>query len=190
MEINASGLFTFPLSEEEKQIVDECIPVRTYAKGTVLLEEGRVATECYFNVKGLVRCYYLIDGEEKTTQFYTEGDSICSLTSYLQRTPAPHYLACIETSTLAVLSYEKEQELFQRFPKFESLCRLSMESNFGDHQHRMDHYLITSPEQRYLHLQATQPALVNRVPQYLLASYLGIKPESLSRIRKRVALKH
>lgn len=177
------------LNEEETQAIIECIPVRTFERGTVLLKEGQIATECYFNIKGCVRLYYLIDGEERTTAFFTEEQSIASLTSYVNKTPANHYLSCVEDTTLAVLNYDKERELYRRVPKFESLCRLSMEEEFGKQQEFLAKFVTTSPEERYLDLLQTRPELLNRVPQYHLASYLGVKPESLSRIRKRVSLK-
>lgn len=180
-----------PLTQEEGNIVKECIPVKTYKKGTILLEAGQVSTECYFVMSGCVRHYYITEeGEEKTTFFYTEEGSVASLTSYMNQTPADHYFACLEDCVLAVLGYEKEKELYQRFPRFESLCRVGMEKNFGAHQEMLAKFITQSPEQRYLNLLQTRPDLMNRVPQHQLASYLGVKPESLSRIRKRIALKN
>jgi CRP-like cAMP-binding protein len=178
-----------PLTEEETEVLNDCIPIRSFKKGTVLLREGQIATECYFNIEGCVRHYYLSDGEERTTQFYTEQQSIASMNSYLNKVPANHYLECLEDCTLAVFGYEKEKELYSKFPKFESLCRLSMEDDFGKQQEMLARFIIQSPEERYLSLLETRPELLNRVPQYHLASYLGVKPESLSRIRKRVAEK-
>jgi len=178
-----------PLSKEEAVFLDECIPIKNFTKGTVLLKEGQVATESYFNIKGLVRSYYVIDGDERTTAFFSEGEAIASLTSYVNRTPASHYLACVEDCTLSVLNYDKEQALYNKYPKFEALCRLSMEEEFGKQQELLASFLTKSPEDRYINLMETRPQLLNRVPQYHLATYLGVKPESLSRIRKRLAKK-
>lgn len=177
------------LNEEEARALVDCIPVRTYPKGTLLLREGQIATECYFTIRGCVRLYYLMDGEERTTAFFTEEESIASLSSYRNKTPANHYLACVEDCRLAVLRYDKEQELYRRFPRFESMCRLSMEDEFGKQQDMLARFITQTPEERYLHLLDTRPELLARVPQYHLASYLGVKPESLSRIRKRIARK-
>lgn len=177
------------LNEEETRAIIECIPVKEYKKGHILLREGQISTESYFNIKGCVRMYYIMDGDERTTFFYTEDEAIASLNSYLNKVPANHYLECVEDCTLAVLSFEKEKELYQRFPKFESLCRMSMEEDFGKQQEILAKYITTSPEDRYLDLLKNRPELLQRVPQYHLASYLGVKPESLSRIRKRVSLK-
>ncbi|UZR97924.1 Crp/Fnr family transcriptional regulator [Chondrinema litorale] len=179
-----------PLTEHEITAVTECIPVRKYKKGTILLREGQIATECYFNLKGIVRQYYLFDGEEKTTYFFTEEESIASLTSYVNKVPANHYFSCVEDCTLAVLTYEHEQELCKRVSKFETLCKYSIEGEFGKQQQVLSSFIMHSPKERYLHLLQTRPELMNRVPQHQLASYLGVKPESLSRIRKRIATEH
>lgn len=189
MEIKSSTLFEIPLTEAEAKIVDELIPVRTFRKGTLLLKERQIATEAYHIIKGCIRLYYLTDGEERTTAFFTEDQSVASMTSYVNQVPADHYLECVEDCTLTVLNYHKEKELIQKFPKFESLCRVSMEQNYGESQSLLANYITKSPEARYLHLLETRPDLLNRVPQYHLASYLGVKPESLSRIRKRLAQK-
>lgn len=175
------------LNEEQANAVTECIPIKTFEKGHILLREGQVSNESYFNIKGLVRKYYLVDGEERTTEFYVEKDAISSLQSYNLNVPANHYLECIEDCRLAVLSREKEQELFKRVPNFESLCRVSVEEELGAYQDKLAQFMISSPEKRYLDLMENRPDLLQRVPQYHLASYLGVKPESLSRIRKRIA---
>lgn len=175
------------LNKEQANAVTECIPIKTFEKGHILLREGQVSNESYFNIKGLVRKYYLVDGEERTTEFYVEKDAISSLQSYNLNVAANHYLECIENCRLAVLSREKEQELFKRVPNFESLCRVSVEEELGAYQDKLAQFMISSPEKRYLDLMENRPDLLQRVPQYHLASYLGVKPESLSRIRKRIA---
>ena len=175
------------LNEEEAKAITDCIPIKTFEKGHVLLREGQVSNESHFCIKGLVRKYYLVDGEEKTTEFYIEKDAISSLQSYNLKIPSNHYLECIEDCRLAILSRDKEQELFERVPAFESICRVSVEEELGAYQDKLAQFMISSPEKRYLDLMENRPDLLQRVPQYHLASYLGVKPESLSRIRKRIA---
>ena len=174
------------ISDEEAIIVQDCIPVKTFKKGTLLLKEGQISKESYQNLSGLVRKYYIIDGNELTTNFYDEGTSIASFTSLHQQEPAKHYFECIEDSQLAVLNKAKELELIEKVPQYESLCRTSVEEMLGKQQDSLSSYLISSPEERYLNLLNNKPMLLNRVPLYYIASYIGVKPESLSRIRKRV----
>ncbi|WP_228234822.1 Crp/Fnr family transcriptional regulator [Allomuricauda sp. M10] len=174
------------LSEEAKQVLTECIPIVTFPKGHILLREGQVSNESFFNIEGLVRKYYMVDGEEKTTEFYIENDAISSLQSYNLKIPSNHYLECIEESRLAILSRERERELFEKVPGFESLCRVTIEEELGAYQDKQAQFMMSNPEKRYTDLMQNSPELLQRVPQYHLASYLGIKPESLSRIRKRI----
>ncbi|MCK0107901.1 Crp/Fnr family transcriptional regulator [Flavobacteriaceae bacterium S0825] len=177
------------LTNEEASAFAECIPIKTFKKGDLLLSEGQVSRDSYFVIEGCVRKYYIIEGEERTTEFYVEDESIASLQSYQNKTPANHYFECVEDCRLAVLNYEKEQELFKRVPKYEALCRMSMESDFGEQQEALAKFITSSPEERYKNLLETRSDLLQRVPQYHLASYLGVKPESLSRIRKRLTKK-
>jgi CRP-like cAMP-binding protein len=177
------------LTDEEAKAFAECIPIRSFKKGHILLKEGQISRDSYFVIDGCVRKYYIIDGEERTTEFYVEDESIASLQSYKNKTPANHYFECVEDSRLAVLNNEKEQELFKRVPKYETLCRMSIESDFGEQQEALAKFITSSPEARYRNLLETRPDLIQRVPQYHLASYLGVKPESLSRIRNRLSKK-
>jgi len=177
------------LTSEEASAFAECIPIKTFKKGDILLREGQVSRDSYFVIEGCIRKYYIIDGEERTTEFYVEDESVASLQSYKNKTPANHYFECVEDCRLAVLNYEKEQELFKRVPKYEALCRMSMENDFGEQQEALAKFITSSPEERYKNLLETRPDLLQRVPQYHLASYLGVKPESLSRIRKRIVSK-
>lgn len=177
------------LTDEEASAFAECIPIKAFKKGDILLREGQISRDSYFVIEGCIRKYYIIDGEERTTEFYVEDESVASLQSYQNKTPANHYFECVEDCRLAVLNYEKEQELFKRVPKYEALCRLSMENDFGEQQEALAKFITSSPEERYKNLLETRPDLLQRVPQYHLASYLGVKPESLSRIRKRLAKK-
>jgi DNA-binding MarR family transcriptional regulator len=80
-----------------------------------------------------------------------------------------------------------EAEIFRKFPKFESLCRIVSEQLLAKNQQNFDEYKTSSPEQRYLHLLKNRPDLLQRVPQHQIASYLGIKPQSLSRLRARIS---
>lgn len=178
-----------PLSEAEIKGITDTITIREFKKGTVLLREGEVSMEAYFVLDGCVRQYYLVDGEEKTNNFFTEGQWVVSITSMSQQVPATHYMACCMDSVLVVGNREKEEGLYRQFPKLESVSRKVMEKIFAEQQEIMASYVTDTPEQRYLKLLKNRPDLFQSIPQYQLASYIGVKPESLSRIRKRILQK-
>lgn len=175
-----------PLAEEEKKAIIDLDIFRTYKKGTVLLKEGELSKNGYFVIKGCLRCYYIIEGEEKTTAFYTDAESFAPL-CIVSKKPSEHYVSCVEDSIIVVANPEIEEMIFKKFPRFETLCRLLTEEQLANNKASFDDFKTSSPEQRYLKLIEARPDLVQRVPQHQLASYLGIKPQSLSRIRKRLA---
>jgi CRP-like cAMP-binding protein len=174
------------LTEEEKRAILSLDIFRTVKKGTVLLREGAYSSMGYFVLKGCLRTYYLMEGEEKTTAFYTEMEGLtpgCVLT----QGPSDYFVSCVEDSILTVSTPDMEAAVFEKFPKFESLCRILSEQLLANKQRSFDEFKTSSPEQRYINLLHNRPDLVQRVPQHQLASYLGITPQSLSRLRARIA---
>ncbi len=165
------------------------LSIRTFKKGTHLLSEGESSNNCYSIIKGCVRQYYIVDGIEKTTFFYTEEQSIFSFKNSSNNKPTSFYLSCVEDTTLSIISLEEQKAIYEKFPKLEALSRASLLEELRNYQEMLASYITTSPEERYKKLLNERPDLLNRVPLYQLASYLGIKPESLSRIRKRILQK-
>lgn len=176
-------------TEDEIEAAMSFISIQSYKKGEHLLNEGEVFAKSYSIVSGCVRQYYLLDGEEKTTFFYTEGQSIFSPDNTSNRIPSKYYLSCVEYTTVSVITLENQEELYKQFPILESMSRVSLKEELHNYQEMLSTYITTTPEERYLNLLKYRPELLDRVPQYQLASYLGVTPESLSRIRKRIFLK-
>ena len=173
------------LSDELINIIVESSIIKSYKKGTVLLSEGEPSNECFLVLKGCIRSYLIKAGEEKTIEFYTEEQPVSPI-NFGKKTPSEHYLECIEDTVACVSTPELESGMFHNYPQIESACRIVTESIIGSYQASFADYRTTSAEERYLKLLKERPELIQRVPQYQLASYLGIKPESLSRIRKRL----
>lgn len=174
------------LTAEEKAAMREYINIVLEPKGRFLLREGEYSQRCYLVLKGCVRKFYVVDGIEKTTAFYTEGDPINPMISQQKPQASTFYLECLEDSILSAGTAETEAAFFKRFPRFEAVCRVQAEGKLGELEETLAQYIISTPEQRYLKLMESRPELLARVPQYQLASYVGVKPESLSRIRKRI----
>jgi CRP-like cAMP-binding protein len=177
------------LTEDEKNAITSLDIFRTIKKGTTLLKEGQKSDEGYFVLKGCIRTYYIIGGEEKTTAFYTEMEGQTP-PCVINKAPSEYYISCVEDTILIVTNPDMEAESFNKFPKFESLCRVLSEELLAKQQINFDEFKTSSPEQRYLNLLQKRPDLIQRVPQHQLASYLGIKPQSLSRLRARITEKN
>jgi CRP-like cAMP-binding protein len=163
--------------------------VESIKKGTIVLKEGKVSTNCYFVLSGCIRQYQIVNGEDKTTAFFTEGQVIISYSSYLDSSPCQYNFSCLEDSILAIGTREQEQKLHKQFPKLEHLVHTLMPEDYSKVQERLASLMNNTPEERYQLLIRTQPELLGRVPFNQLASYIGVTPESFSRIRKRIFVK-
>lgn len=175
-----------PLTEEEKKSILKEITYKTFKKGIHMFKQGQISKECYFNIQGLVRQYEIINGEEKTTYFYQEGDAIVAFDSGSKKVPCEFNWICEEDTTLVIGRLDKIRDNYARNSQLEKMSGLFISQEFGKYQNLSSSLITLNAEQRYLRLLREKPNLINRVPQYHLASYLGIKPETLSRIRKRI----
>ena len=179
-----------PLTEDEKKAILSLDIFRSVKKGTILLGQGQKSQDEYFVLKGCIRKYYVINGEEKTTAFFTEMESVTPH-CVKDKKPSEYFLSCVEDTILTIENPDNGVEMFTKFPtfdfpKFELMCRRVSEELLAIHQINFDEFKISSPEQRYLNLLQNRPDLIQRVPQHQLASFLGIKPQSLSRLRARI----
>jgi CRP-like cAMP-binding protein len=181
--------FTY-LTPDERSLLVENTQLQEVKKGTVLLEEGQIARNCYAVLKGCVREYYIKDGVERTTAFYTEGDPVNSFSSVSKRVASKHYFVCAEDCLLTVGSEDLIESMCVLIPRLETLIRQEVEKGMGALQDRMAFLLTSSPEERFSDLLDTRADLMQRVPQHQIASYLGITPESLSRLKKRLYKKN
>ncbi len=176
------------LTDDEKQGILEAFPIKEYAKGTNLLSQGQISKDAFFIIKGCVREHSIEDGDEKTSGFYTEFQSAVNFESISNGSPSKYYFTCVEDCSIAILNSEKETELYKKFPRFGEVCRTELEKMLGASQENLLKFKNSTPKERYLNLLEERPNLINRVPQHQLASYLGIKAETLSRIRKRISV--
>jgi CRP-like cAMP-binding protein len=177
------------LTEDEKNVLLSLDLFHTVKKGTILLEEGQKSNNSYFVLKGCIRSYYIIDGEEKTTAFYTELDALTPH-CVVNKAPSEYFISCLEDGILLIADANISSEINSKFPKFDIMCRKLSEELLAKEQINFDEFKTSSPEQRYLNLIQKRPDLIQRVPQHQLASYLGIKPQSLSRLRTRILEKN
>lgn len=174
------------LTEEEVNVLMESMVIEKKVKGSYLIKEGQFASDTFFVLNGLVKQFKVIDGNEITTNFFTEEQWIVSLDNFEGKTASNFNLICLEDTVVVIGDEKKAQELFKQFPKFETISRQIMETVFMDQQNLMASYITDKPEKRYLKLLETRPEIFQRVPQYDIATYIGVKPESLSRIRKKI----
>ncbi|MCI4668697.1 MAG: Crp/Fnr family transcriptional regulator [Bacteroidia bacterium] len=163
------------------------LKIQSIRAGEYFLGQGKVCKQIAFIEEGLFRHFYLHDGKEVTTCFCREHTFLASYSSFLSQSPSDIAIQAIENSKLFLISFEAIQNLYKSDPFWQQLGRIASENEFlssSNHQ-RFIHDL--SATDRYLQFLASNKGLFNRIPLQYLASYLQISPETLSRIRKKIA---
>lgn len=161
-------------------------------KGDHILRAGTVADEIFFVHQGLLRYYFNDPNEgdqERTGQFFDEGIVVTDAESFLARVPAEQNFEALERSSIVVVPRAVLQRGYDEDHAIERFGRLMLQEALIGSQRRASRLLTLQPEDRYRRFVETRPEVARRVPQYLIASYLGLTPESLSRIRRRIASK-
>ena len=175
------------LSPEEMDIVTSLFKEKSYKKGDVFLEEGRICKHVGFVAKGLMRFYINHDGEEKTYGFSKENDYVCNYESFLPQKPSTKIIQALEDSLLFVISHDDLQILYASISEGERFGRIAIEAVFIQMLKDLSSFYTETPELRYDRFLRDHPDLQQRISQYHIASFVGVKPQSLSRIRKRIS---
>lgn len=171
---------------EDVSLILENTTVESFKKGEIVLKEGVVSNKCYLVIQGSLRQFKLIDGVEKTSAFFFEEDPVISYSGYLRNEPSEYAVQCLEDCILISGTKEQELKMRQTNPLLEYLAHHIMINDFKKAENYISLLNNFSPEERYQLLLKTNPQLFSRVSLVYIASYLGITPESLSRIRRRI----
>jgi len=174
------------MNKEEIDVIVDKTNVDSFKKGTILLREGQIPSKCYMVVEGCVREYLIVDGEEKSTSFFTEGDTFAPYANDGKEAPSRHYWVCVEDCVLTISNQSFEEELRASLPRLDAIFQEIAVAKIKKAKEEWSLFVSSSPEERYLNLLNTRPFLFNRIAHRHIASYLGMKPQSLSRIRKRI----
>ena len=167
-----------------REMVDH-IPVKLYPKGTALIHQGEEVTRCFFILEGCARKYSVDEsGNEVTSDFITENQAVVVFGPDIAE--SPYSFTCLEDSLMIVGDLAEEQSEYDRYPEFADITRRMIEDNMGTLQSEFTDFIRLSPEDRVKRMMDRRPELFDRVPQHQLASFLGITPESLSRIKRRL----
>lgn len=154
------------------------------AKGEHFLIEGQVSRHLGYIKIGLMMHYKIVEGIEIPADFTKENEWVAYLKSFSTNNPSDMFIKALEDTHLYVLSNTNMQELFQKQPKFMAMRSYYTELSFVKNTEHTSNLATLNAKQRYYEFMKTHPDLLNRIPQYHIAAYLGIKPQSLSRLRK------
>jgi CRP-like cAMP-binding protein len=159
---------------------------KTFERKDYLLKEGQVCKSNYFIISGLVRSFYVDNkGSEKITQFALDNWWVTNMESYIKSTPSYSSIQAIEKTTVLIINKEELEKLYKTIPKLERFFRMITENMLIAIQRKNDIYFQMKSKDRYDDLITSFPLFAQRVPQYMIASYLEITPEYLSMLRKK-----
>ena len=178
------------LTEEEKLLSKSFFIPKKLRKKQYLLQEGDVCKYVAFVEKGILRQYKVDDkGNEHILQFAFEGWWIADHYSFLTGEPSLYNIDALEDCELLLLTKQAEEQLLEKLPKFERFFRLLLQNNLIATLKRLESSLSGTAEEKYNQLIQSCPTLAERIPQHMIASFLGITPETVSRIRKQMSLR-
>lgn len=171
------------LSESLKSELEKRLKYVVFKKGEMVLNANQICTESYFINKGILRTFFLKDGKEISEYFCGVDEWVNSPKSFMQRKRDIYYIDAIENTEAYCINVKDLVYLFDNFPEMERYARLSMGSVFGHLMERITSMRFTSAKERYHHFQKTYSDIYHRIPLGMVASYMGITQETLSRIR-------
>jgi CRP-like cAMP-binding protein len=174
------------LSPEEIDVVKTLFKEKVYKRGECFLEEGRICKQVGFVAKGLLRYYINQDGEEKIYDFSQENEFVCNYESFLPQIPSTKNIQALEDSVIFVISHADLQLFYTNVREGERFGRIAIESVFVKLLQSISSLYSETPELRYERFLKNHSDLQQRISQYHIASFVGVKPQSLSRIRKRI----
>jgi CRP/FNR family transcriptional regulator, anaerobic regulatory protein len=174
------------LNKEEEEAFTKILQVKQFKKKEFLLQEGQVCNKISFINNGCMRAFYNVDGVENTVQFFFADSWYTDYTSFLTGQPTVENMQALEPCEVVQFSKTDIYKLYDSYPVFDRVGRVMAENAFRSISLLNKMLTNEEPEERYLNLLKQRPELVEHIPQHYIASYLGLQPPSLSRIRKRI----
>ncbi len=176
------------LNEEDLNYATQFYKKKHISKGEMIIQPNQYVNHWYFVDSGCF-CYYMLkDGKEMVMEFFTEGDFCTDIYAYLQEIPTTAYIKATEDAVIYSILKKDLQKSFDQSHQIERIGRLSMQETVLKTYRRIADLNTLSNEDNYLKLLKKRPSLFQRVPQYMIASYLGLTPVGLSKIRRRLSL--
>src|SRR5690606_37777873 len=175
------------VKEEHLQSLHDLIVTKTYEKGEVLLEKGQISKHVFFVEEGLLRLFSISkEGKEHIIQFAPKGWFVTERNSICYTEPSEYFIDACERTAVALLNQDFIDRASVFSPESSAYNERILQNHIRQLQKRINLLIGTNAEERYLDFVKLYPNLMLRVPQWMIASYLGITPESLSRVRKNL----
>lgn len=174
-------------TESEWQEFEKHLVIKKLKKNQHFIKEGEICTRMAFVARGFTRLYFLIQGEEVTKDFCFENTFTGSTASFISREPSHFNVIAMEDTELVTIDYEGLMNLYDNYHCWSNFGRKLVEQFAIRKENREVSFLLYSPENRYQDMLVKYPSIIQRVPLKLIASFLGMTPETLSRVRKKLS---
>jgi CRP-like cAMP-binding protein len=175
------------LADHEKELYLSKVRFKKYLKGQFVLQAGELCKYESYVLAGCLKVFHVDpEGQEHIVMFALEDWWTADLGSFLYQTPSDYNIQCLENCELAQFTHEDLEELYAKIPKLERFSRIIMQKAYIAAQKRLLNNLTLTAKERYLWFRKQYPHIDQRVPQYLIASYLGMTPEFLSKVRSQI----
>lgn len=175
------------LTSDEKEILSKKIKYRRYLKGQYVVQQGDICKYESFVIKGCLKTFHVdTEGQEHIVMFAVENWWTADLGSFIAQTPADYNVQCLENTEVFQFPYEKMEELYRQIPGLERFFRIIIQKAYVASEKRIVRNFSLPAKERYLKFREQYPQIEQRVPQYMIASYLGITKEFLSKIRSQL----
>ncbi|MEQ8472443.1 MAG: Crp/Fnr family transcriptional regulator [Marinoscillum sp.] len=173
------------LTEQENERFQSTLKLKTFKKGDYLLQAGQTCTKRYYILTGCIRLFYIENGNEQIIHFGIDNWWITEYDSLINQSPSNIFIQAIEDSEVLILDQSSFERISEEIPKIEKLFRIIMEKTYIAAQRRISYMLSYSGEELYEKFVTYNPTFLQRAPQYMIASYLGMTPEFYSKIRNK-----
>jgi len=172
-------------TEEEWQAMEMCLRIKNLPKNEHFLKQGETCNRMAFVSEGYTRLYFLIEGEELTKDFCFENTFTGGFASFLSHNPSAFNVVAMEETVLLTIEYDALMNLYENYMCWNTFGRILVEQFAIRKENREVTFLLNSPEKRYHEVEEKHPYIIQRVPLKMIASYLNMTPETLSRIRSK-----
>ena len=174
------------LSPEQEEFVNNCFRLKLTKRNEILVEKGDIAGDIYFVIRGCLRVFLIADNGDESTRFlFFEGRMGTAFPSFINRQPSLAAVQSVEASEVLTLSYANRQLLYKNIPGWETMDRQGLEQDYIASIQRIESFLSFDSKERYNTLLRTNPEMIKRLPAKIVADYLGISQETLSRLKAK-----
>lgn len=177
----------FNLTDNETSVFSSAFTEISLNKGDIFIEEGKVSNTIGFVEDGIMKCSLIGLNKEVIDDFVFENQFVANYYSFLTQTPSTKEIVCLSNVIVKVANRGKLEQLGKEYSFFERVARIITEGLFISTHKKLDNLRLLSAEERYNNLIASRPEFFNKLPQYEIASYLNVSPETISRIRKNIS---